>query len=326
MSAIYWVNKRLLPLLFLMSAGLGLAFAQEFPSRPIKVINPWPAGGPADAIVRPIVQRLGDVLGQPIIVESRAGNNGVIGSALVAKSPADGYTLLFGHVGPTAISPALQRDMPYDSVKDFAPITQVTSSPLMLICRPEIPVKTIGGLIAYAKVNPGKLTYGSFGNGSTAHLAGEMLKTMAQINLLHVPYKGAAPVMTDMLGGQIDCAFFNIAGTVAQIRAGRLRGIAVTTLRRSALMPEFPTVDETLRGFEVNSWFGFMAPAGTPRPIIGRLHAELVKIVRAPDVAELLKLAGLDIESTSPDEFSQQIRSDLTRWAKLIRDTGIKAD
>lgn len=321
------IFRAFVPFALIVSALSGTgAWAQAYPNKPIRLINPWPAGGPADTVARPITQRLGEALGQPVIMENRPGNNGVIGSAFVAKAAPDGYTLLFSHVGPTAISPALQSSMPYDSVKDFAPITQVTSSPLMLVCRPAVPARDLPELIAYAKANPGKLNYGSFGNGSTAHLAGEMLKTMAGINLVHVAYKGAAPVMTDLLGGQIDCAFFNVAGVVPQIKTGRLRGYAVTTLRRLPLLADYPSVHETLPGFEVNSWFGLMAPAGTPREIVTRLQAEVARIIRIPEVAEAYKQSGLDIEGTTPDEYAEKVKVDLARWNRLIKSMGIKAD
>ncbi|MDO8280728.1 MAG: tripartite tricarboxylate transporter substrate binding protein [Burkholderiaceae bacterium] len=323
----YRIFRAFAPFALVVSALCGSgAWAQAYPNKPIRLINPWPAGGPADAVARPITQRLGEALGQPVIMENRPGNNGVIGSAAVAKAAPDGYTLLFSHVGPTAISPALQSSMPYDSVKDFAPITQVTSSPLMLVCRPDVPARNLPELIAYAKANPGKLNYGSFGNGSTAHLAGEMLKTMAGINLVHVAYKGAAPVMTDLLGGQIDCAFFNVAGVVPQIKTGRLRGYAVTTLRRLPLLADYPSVHETLPGFEVNSWFGLMAPAGTPREIVTRLQAEVARIIRTPEVAEAYKQSGLDVEGTTPDEYAEKVKVDLVRWNRLIKTMGIKAD
>lgn len=311
-------------LLIALGACGGAMAAQTYPNRPIRLINPWPAGGPADVVIRPIARRLGDALGQSVVVENRPGANGTIATEFVARAAPDGYTLLFSHVGPTAISPALQKGIPYDSVKDFAPITQITSSPLMLVCRPEIPARNLPELIAYAKAHPGKLNYGSFGNGSTAHLAGEMLNMMAGIKMTHVPYKGASPVMIDLLGGRIDCAFFNVAGVVSQVKSGRLRGYAVTTLKRLSLLPEYPTVSETLPGYEVNSWFGLMAPAGTPKAIVDRLYREVARIIHEPEVAEAFKQNGLNIEGTTPEEYAEKVKSDLARWALLIKNMGIK--
>ncbi len=304
-------------------AFANLASAQGYPNKPIKVINPWPPGGPADIVARPIMAKLAERLGQPVIVENRAGANGVIGSAAVAKSPADGYTLLFSHVGPIAISPAMQADMPYNSVKDFEPITQVVSAPTVLLVRPELPVKTLQELIAYARSQPGKVTYGSVGPGSTTHLAGEMLRSMAGIDILHVPYKGAAPVITDLIGGQIDMAFINIAGAMSYIESGRLRAIAVSTLKRSSLLPNLPAIAESYPGFEVNSWYGVMAPAGTPKAIVNRLQSEIASILKSPDIVQMLKTGGLDAEGSTPEQYAAKIQSDLVRWAAVVKATGL---
>jgi tripartite-type tricarboxylate transporter receptor subunit TctC len=304
----------------------GPAAAQSYPTKPLRVINPWTPGGPAEIVARPIMHKLSEALGQPVVIESRAGANGVIGSAIVARAPPDGYTLLFSHVGPIAISPAMQADMPYDSVKDFQPVTQFVSGPTVLVVRPDIPVKSVKELVEYAKANPGKVTYGSVGPGSTTHLAGEMLKMMTGADFVHVPYKGAAPVVNDLLGGQIAMAFINVSGALPQIEAGKLRPIAVSTLKRSAVLPELPTVAETLPGFEVNSWYGFMAPAGTPREIVDRLYSELAKIVKSPEITERLKQAGLDPEATTPEQHAAKIKDDIARWATLVKATGAKIE
>jgi len=305
---------------------VGPAAAQTYPSKPIRVINPWTPGGPADLVARPIMQKLSEALGQPIVIENRAGANGVIGSNLVAKAPPDGYTLLFSHVGPIAISPAIQADMPYDPVKDFAPITQFVSGPTVLVMRPDIPVKSVKELIDYAKKHPGDVTYGSVGAGSTTHLAGEMLKMMSGAEFVHVPYKGAAPVINDLLGGQIAMAFINVSGALPHIEAGKLRPIAVSTLKRSASLPDLPTVAETLPGFEVNSWYGFMAPARTPKEITNRLHVEIARILKVPEIASLLKQAGLDPEGTTPEEHAAKIKEEIARWAALVKATGAKVE
>ena len=309
-----------LTMALLAAAG---AHAEEWPSKPIHVVNPWPPGGPADLVARPIMEKLAAALGQPVVLDNKPGANGTIGAAAVAKAAPDGYTLLFSHVGPIAISPALQPQMAYDPVKDLAAITQFVSGPTVLVVRPDLPVKSVPDLIAYAKANPGKVTYGSVGQGSTTHLAGEMLHLMAGIDIVHVPYKGAAPVVTDLLGGQIDIAFINISGAIPQMQAGKLRGLAVTTLKRSSVLPDLPTVDETLPGFEVNSWYGFMAPAGTPRPILDRLYAECARILKMPDIVERLKAGGLDPEGTTPEQHQAKIKDDIARWAKLVKETGV---
>ncbi|MPS27056.1 tripartite tricarboxylate transporter substrate binding protein [Pigmentiphaga sp.] len=309
-----------------LAAGLlaaGTALAQPYPSRPVTVINPWTPGGPADAVARPILQKLSERLGQQFVVENRAGANGVIGSAMVARARPDGYTLLFSHVGPITISPALQRDMPYDPVKDLAPITQVVSAPLVLVVRPQLPIHDLGELIAYAKAHPGKLSYGSVGPGSTTHLAGAILGKRAGVDLLHVPYKGAAPVITDMLGGQIDMAFLNISGAVAYLKSGQLRGIAVSTRRRSALQPELPAIVELFPDYEINSWYGLMAPAGTPQAIIDKLQAEIASIVKLPDVVRQLEGLGLAPEGTTPRRYAEQIQADLARWREGVKAAGL---
>jgi tripartite-type tricarboxylate transporter receptor subunit TctC len=297
--------------------------ADAWPSRPITVINPWAPGGPADIVARPIMQKLAERLGQPIVVENRPGANGVIGAAYVAKAKPDGYTLLFSHVGPIAISPAMEADMPYDSVKDFEPITQVVSAPLVLVVRPDLPIKSLQDLIAYAKSHPGKLTYGSVGTGSTTHLAGEMLHNAAGIDILHVPYKGAAPVIADMLGGRIDFAFINISGVMPYLPADKLRAIAVSTLKRSSLLPDTPAIAETFAGYEVNSWYGVMAPAGTPKPVVERLQREIADVLKTPEVVQVLKKGGLDAEGTTPQQYAAQIKNDLKRWAAVVKSAGV---
>ena len=314
-----------------IAAALALALlsldasAQSYPTRPIKVINPWPAGGAADLIARPIFVKLSDALGQPIVTENKPGANGTLGAAIAAKSPADGYTLFLSHVGPVAISPAMQT-LPYDPVKDLQPVTQLVSGPLVVVVRPDLPIKSIAELIAYAKANPGKLSYGSVGQGSTTHLAGEMMSQLTGVSLLHVPYKGNGPVITDMLGGQIEFSFLNIAGALPFINSGKLRAIAVTTLKRSAVLPDLPTVAETLPGFEVNSWYGVMVPAGTPKPIVDRLYTEIARILKSPEIVDQMKQAGLDIEGTTPEQHAAKIKDDISRWAKLVKATGVVAN
>ncbi len=296
----------------------------SYPERPITVVNPWTAGGPADTVARPILDKLSAALGQPVILENRAGANGTIGSSHVARAKPDGYTLLFSHVGPITISPAVQKSMPYDSVKDLAPITQIVSAPNVLVVRPDLPIHNLQELVAYARAHPGKLSYGSVGPGSTTHLAGEILANMAGIELLHVPYKGAAPVLTGLLGKEIDMAFLNVAGVGAYIDSGKLRGLGVTTLKRSTLLPKLPAITEVYPGFEVNSWYGLMAPAGTPQPIIDLLQENVSKILKTQDIVEMFEKRGLAPEGTTSVEYAAQIQRDLKRWREVVEKAGLE--
>lgn len=312
-------------LVLLLLLGLATpAFAQSYPTKPIKVISPWSPGGPAEALAREVTTKMSAAFGQQIVIESKPGANGEIGTATVAKAAPDGYTILLSHLGPTAISPALKKSLPYDPLKDFAPISQVVSGPTLLCVRNDLPVKSVQELIDYAKANPGKLSYGSVGVGSTTHLAGEMLNGAAGIDTVHVPYKGSTPILVDLMGGRLAFAFIGISGSLAQARAGQIRAIAISTLKRSESAPDIPAVAETLPGFELNSWYGMMAPAGTPRPIIERLNRELVKALRAPDVVEWMKKNGLDPAPTTPEEHAAYIKSEIAKWAKIVKAAGIQ--
>jgi len=302
------------------------ASAQQYPTKPIRVISPWSAGGPAEALARMVTTKMSEALGQPIIIESKGGANGEIGTATVAKSPPDGYTLLLSHLGPTAISPALKKGLPYDPVKDFEPISQVVAGPTLLVVRNDLPVKNVKELIEHAKANPGKLSYGSVGVGSTTHLAGEMLNLTAGIETLHVPYKGSTPILVDLMGGRIAFAFVGISGSLAQARAGQIRAIAISTLKRSPSAPDIPAVAETLPGFELNSWYGMSAPAGTPKPIVARLNQELVKALRMPEVVEWMKQNGLDPAPTTPEEHLAYIKAEIAKWAKIVQAAKIEAN
>jgi tripartite-type tricarboxylate transporter receptor subunit TctC len=295
------------------------ASAQQYPTRPIKVISPWSPGGPAEALARVVTTKMSESLGQPIVIESRGGANGEIGTAAVATSAPDGYTILLSHLGPTAISPALKKSLPYDPVKDFEPISQVVAGPTLLVVRNDLPVKTVKELIDHAKANPGKLSYGSVGIGSTTHLAGEMLNMTAGMDTIHVPYKGSTPILVDLMGGRLAFAFVGISGSLAQARAGQIRAIAISTLTRSPSAPDIPAVAETLPGFELNSWYGMMAPAGTPKPIVTRLNQELVRALKMPDVVEWMKQNGLDPAPTTPEEHAAYIKAEIAKWAKIVQ-------
>jgi len=318
------VKKLLAALLAL--AFSSAAFAQAYPNKPVRVIIPWPPGGPAEALMRTVSLKMAEAMGQPLILESRSGANGEIGTALVAKAAPDGYTILMSHLGPTAISPGLKKDLPYDPLKDFEPITQLIAGPTLLVVRNGLPVRSVPELIAYAKANPGKLSYASVGVASTTHLAGEMLNVASGINTLHVPYKGSTPAITDMIGERVDFAFFGISGSIQQARAGQIRGIAISTLKRSPNFPDIPAVAETVPGFELSSWYGMMAPAGTSKAIVQRLYQEVVAAVKKPDVIEWMKQNGLDPVGSTPEEHAAYIRSETAKWAKALRDAKITSN
>ena len=300
--------------------------AQTYPTKPIRVISPWAPGGPAEGLARIVTAKMSEGLGQPIIIESKPGANGTIGTAFVAKAVPDGYTVLLSHLGPTAISPALQKDLPYDSLKDFEPVAQVVAGPTLLVVRNDLPVQDVKQLIAYAKANPGKLSYGSVGVASTTHLAGELLNMLAGINTVHIPYKGSTPILVDLMGGRVDMAFIGISGSIQQAKAGQVRAIAISTLKRSPNFPEIPAVSETVPGFELNSWYGMMVPAGTPKPIVNRLHQELAAALKKPDVIEWMKQNGLDPVGSTPEEHAAHIRAELAKWAKIVRDAKVTAN
>ena len=311
-----------LPCLMLSAA----AFAQAYPSKPIRMISPWPAGGPAEALWRMVGSKVSETLGQPFVIDSKPGANGTIGTGYVAKAPADGYTLLLANLGPTAIAPALSKDPLYDTLKDFEPITQVIAGPTLLLVRNGLPVHSAKELIAYAKANPGKLSYGSVGIASTTHLASENLNIMAGINTTHIPYKGSTPVLVDMMGERVDFAFIGISGSIQQARQGQVRAIAISTLKRSPNFPDIPAVAETVPGFELNSWYGLLAPTGTPRPIIQRLYQETAAALKRPDIQEWMKQNGLEPIGSTPEEYGAYIRAELVKWAKAVKDAKITAN
>jgi tripartite-type tricarboxylate transporter receptor subunit TctC len=302
----------------------GSALAQTWPAKPVRVIIPWPPGGPAEALSRAVLTKVTEVVGQPFILEARPGANGEIGTALVAKAAPDGYTILMSHLGPTAISPGLRKDLPYDSLKDFEPITQIISGPTLLVVRSGLAIHSVKELIAYAKANPGKLSYASVGIGSTTHLAGEMLNVAAGIDTLHVPYKGSTPAITDMMGQRVDFAFFGISGSIQQAKAGQIRMLAISTLKRSPFFPDLPAVAETVPGFELNSWYGYMAPAGTPKAIVNRMYQEVAAAVKKPDIVEWMKQNGLDPVASTPEEYGAHIRTELVKYAKALKDAKVQ--
>ena len=319
------VYRVLLPLC-LGAAALSLSAhaADLYPTRNVVIVNPWAAGGPSDAIIRPIAQQLSARLGQPVVVENKAGATGTIGAAFVAKAPADGHTLFFAHVNPIAISPSLPQKLPYDPIKDFTPITLIASGPAVLVVRSDFPAKNLAEFLSYARANPGKVSYGSVGIGSNTHLAGSLLGHMAKADLLHVPYKGSATIQTDILGGSLSTGFVTLSGALGLIQEGRLRALAVSTGKRSSALPEVPAVAESLPGFEINGWYGLMAPANTPPEVIKRLNAEVTAILRSPEITARFKEGGMEPSPTTPEAFAEYIVAEQARWVTAIRVANIK--
>ena len=303
------------------------AHAQAYPSKTIRFVVPYPAGGPLDTVARLLGAKVGESVGQPVVVENKPGAGGNIGADIVAKSPADGYTILMGAVATHAINPSLYKSIPYDPIKDFAPVTQVASTPNVLVVNPGVPAKDVRELIAYAKANPGKLSFGSGSIGSAGHLAGELFKATAGVDMVHVPYKGAAPAMQDLIGGRIQLMFDNLASSLGQVKAGKVRALAVTTAKRSPLAPDLPTIAETgVPGFDISTWFGIFAPAGTPKPALDRLHAEFAKALAAADVRDRMTSMGAEPVGNTPDEFAAFVRSEGEKYSKVIRASGAKVD
>jgi len=302
------------------------ASAQGWPSRPVHVVVPYPAGGPNDIIVRMVGKRLGETLGEPIVVENRPGAGGNIGTDSVAKSAPDGYTLVSVGPGALIINPLLGK-VPYDTMRDFAPVTIMAVAPNALVAHPSFPAKSVKDLIALAKRKPGAINYASGGTGSTPHLAAALFAVMAGVQLTHVPYKGTGPATADLVGGQVQIAFLGIPTVLPHIRSGKLRALAVTGARRSPELPDVPTVAEAgVPGYELSPWYGLLAPAGTPSAVVARLAAEATKIVREPAMREQLVAQGAEPAGGTPEEFARTLRSDAALWKKVVKDAGIRAD
>jgi tripartite-type tricarboxylate transporter receptor subunit TctC len=302
-------------------------FAQGYPNKPVKYVVPYPPGGPLDTVARLLGQKVSERIGQPVIVENKPGAGGNIGADAVAKSPADGYTILMGAVATHAINPTLYRSIPYDPIRDFTPITLIGVTPNVLVVNSALPVKDVKEFIAYAKANPGKLNFGSGSSGSAGHLAGELFKSMAGIDMAHIPYKGAAPGMQDLIAGQIQLMFDNMASALPQVKGGKIRAIAVTTPRRSIYAPDLPTVAESgLPGFDVSTWFGLFAPANTPKEVVARLHDEFVRALALPDVKEKMANLGIEPVGDKPEEFAAYIKAEAAKYGDVIRKSGAKVD
>lgn len=324
--------RRGLRVLSMLVAGLGLfatatSQAQTYPTRAITLIVPFPAGGTTDILGRFVGQALSAAWNQPVVVENRGGAGGNIGAAAVAKAAPDGYTLLVGTVGTHAINASLYAKMPYDTLKDFAPVTQIASVPNMLVVTPSLPVGSVTELIAYAKANPGKLNMASSGNGTSIHLSGELFKVMTGVDMVHVPYKGSAPALNDLMGGQVQLMFDNMPSALPQVKGGTLKALAVTTATRSPAMPDLPTVAEAgVHGFEASSWFGVFAPAGTPKEVVAKLQTEIARILKSPEMTERLAQQGAVAVGNTPEEFGAYVQSELVKWAGVVKASGARVD
>jgi tripartite-type tricarboxylate transporter receptor subunit TctC len=298
-----------------------------FPDRAIRIVVPYPPGGTTDLLARAIAPRLSERLHQPVMIENRPGAGGVIGAQIVMKSAPDGYTLLFGTVATHGILPALQKPAPYDPLKDFAPVTLVAYTPNVLLANPAVPVRNVAELLALAKAKPGTLNFGSTSQGGSPHMSGELLKTMAQIDLQHVPYKGGGPMMIDLIGGQIQLGFDNLPSAIAHVRSGTVRALAVTTAKRWPGAPDIPTLAEAgVPGYEASAWFGLLAPAATPKSVVDLLQRHVAAILRLPEVEKQFFEQGAEPSGNTPDEFARMIAGELQKWAKVVAATGVKLE
>ena len=308
-------------------AAVGAAQAQGYPNKPVRLIVPYPAGGTTDIIARVAAQQLSERLKQPFVVENKAGANGAIGSVEVARAPADGYTLLMGTASTHGINSAVHKSLPYDAVKDFAPVTIVASTPNIIAVHPSVPAKNLQELLALAKAQPGKLNYGSTSLGGSPHMSAELLKMMAGVDMVHVPYKGAAPMLTDLMGGQVQVGFDNLPSTINFVRSGRVRAIAVTTPQRWPGAPDIPTVAESgLPGYEVSGWFGLLAPAGTPPAVLATIQQALAEAVKQPDINKQMLELGAQPVANTPDAFAKLVQADVAKWRDVVKTTGVKLD
>ena len=322
---------------FLVLAGAAFALALAFPARtqapaaypnrPVKLVIPFPPGGPLDIVGRTIAQKLTDAWGQSVVVDNHPGAGGNIGADIVAKSAPDGYTILMGALSTHAVNPSLYAKMPYDAVADFSPITLVAVTPNVLVVNAALPVNSAKEFIAYAKANSGKLAFGSGSNGSAGHLAGELFKVNTGADIVHVPYKGGAPATQALLAGDTQFMFDNLANAMPQVKAGKLKALAVTTAQRSKLAPELPTMAEAgLQGFDISTWLGLLAPAGTPKDIVAKWNAEVAKILNSPEMREKLLAQGAEPVPTSPEQFAAFVQSEIAKYAKIVKASGAKVD
>ncbi|MGV3629298.1 MAG: tripartite tricarboxylate transporter substrate binding protein [Betaproteobacteria bacterium] len=319
------MNKYSALLLLPFTLALPVA-AQQYPAKPVRIVVPFPPGGPTDIVARLMAPKMTEAMGQQIIIDNRGGAGGAIGTEQVAKSAPDGYVLIMGTIGGLAVAKSLNPKLGYDTLRDLAPITQSVTVTSIMVTHPSVPAKNVRELLALAKKGSGKLNYASSGNGTITHLAGELFKLMGKIDITHVPYKGGAPALVALVSGEVDMSYENSLIITPHIKSGKVKGLAVTGAKRSALLPELPTIAETLPGYSASGWYGLLAPAATPKPVIARLHTEAVKALRAPDVVEKLSGQGAEPVASSPEEFATFIRSETEKWAKLVKAANMRAD
>ncbi|MBI4207283.1 MAG: tripartite tricarboxylate transporter substrate binding protein [Betaproteobacteria bacterium] len=307
--------------------GVSVAQTPSYPAKPVRLVLPYPPGGGSDTIARPLAQRLTEFMGQQVIVDNRGGAGGNIGMEHVARSTPDGYTIVTALTAQLAVNVSLYRKLPYDPVKDFAPITLLAEGPYLLVVHPSLPVKSVKQLIALARARPNQIVYASSGNGSGGHLAAELLNSMTGIRMLHVPYKGGGPALVDLLAGQVQVLFATYASGRGHIESGRMRALAVSTAKRPAAIPGLPTVAEAgVPGYDSGVWYAFLAPAGTPRDIVGKLNREIVRALNHPDYRKMLVNAAIDPIGGAPEELGQHIRREIGKWAKVVKDAGVRVD
>ena len=303
------------------------ATADDYPNKAIRFIMPYPIGGSIDIAGRMVAQRLADNLGQAVVVDNRTGAGGIVGTETGARAAPDGYTLLMGGIGTLALSPSLQNNLPYDPNRDLTPVTLLVTIPYVVVVPPSFKATNIRELIALAKAKPNEVNYGSGGNGSAPHLAGELFNTMAGVKITHVPYKGSTGAITDTMSGQVQLTYTGIPSVIGQLKAGRLRPVGVTSIKRTAALPEVPTIAESgVPGYEVNPWFGVMLPARAPQPLVSRINAEILKVLQLPATRERFAAEGFEAAGNTPAQFTAYIKTEQVKWAKVIKDAGIKAD
>jgi len=311
----------------LAAASTGAVVAQPYPNKPVRVIVGFPAGGGVDITARIFTSKLSEIWGSTILVENRSGAGSTVAADLVAKSPPDGYTLMLVSIASHGIAPSLYRKLPYDTVKDFAPISLIGTTPNVLNVHPSLPAKSVREFIALAKANPGKIQYGSSGVGTSPHMSMELFKTMAGINIMHIPYKGGAPALADLMGGHVSAMLGNLPEQIGAIKAGRVRAIGISSVKRSPLLEHVPTIAESgVPGFEVTAWYGVAAPAATPKPVLEKINADMIKALRMQDLQQRLLEQGIDAAPMASEQFAAFIKSEITKWAKVAKDSGVTVD